>query len=126
VNNNVPAEFAAYDQEIMKVHDEVMPRMSEINQLSSQLREIKSKAGEDENGKPKVIPGLDETLMQLRTAEQQMYDWMKNYSENKAKLPTAQMQKFYEKELNKIQDIENSFENAIANAKAWLANNSKG
>ncbi len=110
-----------YENEIMKIHDEVMPKMSEINKLSSQLREIKKKAGETAEGQPVTIEGLEETHLALRTAEQGMSDWMKNYSDVKANLTEENLKKFYEKELQKITVVKNNMLNSIEKANAWLA-----
>ena len=113
-------EYQAYEDEIMKIHDDVMPKVSDINKLSTQLREIKAKNGVTEEDKPSNIEGLDETLQALRDAEQQMMDWMKSYSETKPRLTPDIEKIFYERELEKITNVKMSMLNSIEKANTWL------
>lgn len=115
------ADLQHYDDEVMKIHDEVMPKMSDIQRLSSQLREIKAKAGETPEGTPVMIEGLDDALNSLREAEQGMMDWMKYYSDTKPKVTEDLMKTFYERELEKITQVKNNMLNSIDKANAWLA-----
>lgn len=114
------ADLQNYENEIMKIHDEVMPRMSEINQLATKLKSIKSAAGTTEAGKPNTPDGLDDALNALRNAEQYMMDWMKEYSDRRATLSEADMPKFLEKELEKISEVKIRMENAIDKANSWI------
>lgn len=118
----LPAEFQAYDDQIMKVHDEVMPKMSEISRLGTQLKDIKSKAGENAAG----MEGLDEAIESLRKAEEWMMDWMKNYHDTKASLTPEHMPKFFEKEMQKIDNVKSTMLNSIDQANEWLATHPAG
>ena len=109
------------EDEVMKIHDEVMPRITDINRLSSQLRDIKARAGQTPEGTPVMIDGLDETLNALRNAEQGMMDWMKDYSDQKAQLGAEQLEAFYKEELEKIKAVRDSMLSSIEIANAWLA-----
>lgn len=61
--------------EVMAVHDEVMPKMSEINRLSRALREVQEK----DPAIPKELQATVETMVQeLATAEEGMWEWMNN------------------------------------------------
>lgn len=117
----VSSDLQHYENEIMKIHDEAMPWMNDIHELSSKLREIRADAPMTEEEKKNVPPGLDETLEALRTAENSMMDWMKDYSDNKARMPAEQMHTFYERELEKVTQVKTTMLNAIEKANAWLA-----
>ncbi len=117
------ADQQNYENEIMKIHDEVMPRMSEINQLATKLKAIKASAGTTEEGKPNTAAGLDEALNALRGSEQYMMDWMKEYSDARATLTEADMPKFLEKQLGKVTEVKIRMLNAIDKANAWIAAN---
>lgn len=119
--NTPTASNQNLEEEILRVHDEVMPKMSDINRLSNQLREIKKNAGQTPDGQPITIEGLDETLKELRTAEQGMSDWMKNYGDTKANLKDENLKDFYEKELKKIRIVRDNMLSSIEKANAWLA-----
>lgn len=121
--SNIPADLQHYEDEIMKIHDDVMPEMSEIQRLSTRLRDIKSKAGERSEGNHTIIEGLDDALISLRNAEQGMMDWMKSYGESKARMTPDLMQTFYERELGKVTIVSTNMINAIDKANAWLQAN---
>lgn len=111
----VPAEFQAYEDQIMKIHDEVMPRMSDIRDLHEELTAIKKEAG------TKPMEGLDEAIQSLEKAEEWMMSWMKNYSETKNTLAPEHLGKFYEKELMKVENVKSTMLTSIEQAEAWLA-----
>lgn len=115
------ADLQNYENEIMKIHDEVMPKMSEINQLATKLKSIKEAAGTTEEGKPNTPEGLDDALNSLRSAEQYMMDWMKEYSDARATLSAEDMPKFLEKQLGKVTHVKDRMLNAIDKANAWIA-----
>jgi hypothetical protein len=120
----VSPELQHYETEIMKIHDEVMPRMSDIHQLSAKLKAIKANsAGTDMGGKD-APEGLDEALESLRTADQMMMDWMKHYSDAKNTVPAELMLTFYEREIEKVTQVKTSMLNAIDEANTWIATHS--
>jgi hypothetical protein len=113
-------ELQNYENEIMKIHDEVMPKMSEVNRLSSQLKGIKE-TGKTPDGKTISIDGLDPVLESLNNSEKYMSDWMKNYSDIKPKLTERQLLPFFQKELEKITQLRNMILGSIDDANKWLA-----
>lgn len=113
------------EAEVMVIHDEVMPKMNDINDLSAQLREIRSNVVEDENGKSVSPEGLDDALKSLKLAEQAMWDWMKAYSDTKATLQEDQLKLFYEKEMEKITKVRQDMLDAIQKAQTWIEANPK-
>jgi hypothetical protein len=111
----VPAELQAYEDQIMKIHDEVMPKMGDINRLRNELKSIKDKSGTT------PMPGLDDAIQALDKAEEWMMTWMKNYSETKNTLAPEHLGKFYEKELMKVENVKSTMLTSIEQAEAWLA-----
>lgn len=118
---NLTADMQNYENEVMKVHDEVMPKMSDIQRLSTQLRGIKATAGNTPEETPVKIEGLDDALTSLREAEQGMMDWMKYYTDTKSKVTPDLLPTFYERELEKITQVKNNMLNSIEKANTWLA-----
>lgn len=121
----IPADIQALENQVMAVHDEVMPKMKNINDLSSQLRAIRASLKESETGKVESPAGLDEVQSALKLAEQGMWDWMKSFSDTKATLQVDQLKPFYEKELEKINKVKRDMLDAIEKATAWLATHPK-
>ena len=88
-------DIKAYEDSLLAVHDEVMPRMKEIQDLSTELRKIKAGLKENEMGKIESPEGLDATLESLKLADQGMWDWMKSYSDTKKTLKEDQLMPFF-------------------------------
>ena len=65
------AQQKAWD-EMMVIHDEVMPRMSEINNLASTIE----KALADTTISPELRTEAEQTLANLEAADKGMWDWM--------------------------------------------------
>ena len=64
------------NQEIMKVHDEVMPKMGELNRMKRQLSAYKD-AVPDDNAEMK--DSLINAILILAKTEDNMNDWMAGY-----------------------------------------------
>ena len=65
--------------EVMVIHDEVMPKMSELNKISKQLKE-KSQVIRDEVLQPKIIMAIEA----LEKADEGMWSWMHGLQQLKA------------------------------------------
>ncbi len=74
----VAGQHAAEEQkwdEVMVVHDEVMPKMSEINRISRALRQRL----DEENSIPSDLrQQAEQAVQQLTVAEEAMWEWMNN------------------------------------------------
>ena len=76
-------EAVAFDskmKETIQIHDDVMPKMSEINSLISQLEAKKAELEEAEELDQEQINLLDLTITNLKEAHDLMMSWMKNFS----------------------------------------------
>jgi len=118
---SVNPELKALEAQVMAIHDEVMPRMKDINDILIQLREIKGAIKETPEGKLESPDGMEELMGSLKLAEQGMWDWMKSYSDTKATLQEDQLKSFYEKELEKVNKVKTDMLGSIEKAQAWLA-----
>ncbi len=114
-------DITAYETEILKIHDEAMPKMTEMNQLETQLRNIRTKASQSDQGSSAIPEGIDQVIQSLKSAQNGMLDWMEYYSAMRSKLQQDVMFSFMESELQKIKVVKDSMSNSIDKAKAWLA-----
>jgi hypothetical protein len=80
-NDSRVLEIAKMKQEVMAVHDEMMPRMDDLMKLKSQLRETIAKADSGLNSADSAMRAqiLNEALMGLNQADEAMMVWMRNY-----------------------------------------------
>ena len=113
-------DIKAYEDSLLAIHDEVMPRMKEIQDLSSELRKIKADLKENEMGKIETPAGLDETLESLKLADQGMWDWMKNYHDGRDSVPKDQLMPYLENQMGQVLNVKKQIEDSISKAEAWL------
>ena len=111
-NSELPANLQAYEAEIIRIHDEIMPQMADVNRLIKQLKA--ANGGNDDVGRNAAIKSLEKV-------DDFMMTWMREYSEYKDKLPQDQLLPFYNKQLGKITYLKDQMQNAINQANEWLA-----
>ena len=100
--------------EVMEIHDLIMPRMSEIHELKGELR-------------ASLSPDTDSTqvynlLTQLNKADDAMMGWMSDFH---APLEASNFEKskeFYQEEKTKILRVKSIMEAAIDSSSAFLVN----
>lgn len=117
------ADVSALEEQVMAIHDEAMPRLNEINQITARLREIKSDLKETPEGKIESPEGLDQISEALKLAEQGMWDWMKSYNDGKNASSPAQLAAFLENELIKVTKVRDDINSSIERAQTWLSEN---
>jgi hypothetical protein len=113
----------AIEAQVLAIHDEVMPKLSDINTLSGQLRDIRSNLKETPEGKIVAPEGLDPAIEALKLAEQGMFDWMKSYSDTKPTLTPDQLKPYLQNQLEIIKNVKENVLSSIQRAQTWLAAN---
>ncbi len=106
-------------KEVMAIHDEVMPKMSEISKLVATL---KAKADSTENSK-----AYKDAMKDLQDAHKEMMDWMTGFGNrfnsdeilNGASLNPEKM-KWLKEEEKKIKKVKKDIIKSIDNAKKLL------
>jgi len=105
---------ALYD-EVMKVHDEVMPKMNEVYKLKEQLKKQISDAPDMVAEKKKKIESM---IIQLDSASEEMMVWMRNFNPLPDSLGVDSAREYLEKEKVKVNQVKEVMLNAIEEAKA--------
>lgn len=117
--DNEKSQAPTQMQQVMAVHDEVMPKMSTINKLISQLDEKIQVADSSEI--------YEKANQDLKEAHKAMFDWMKGFTDrfdreeitNKKAL-SAEKQKFLDEEEVKVNALRDQMNTSIKNAEALL------
>lgn len=112
---------AGLEAQVLAVHDEIMPKMADINDLNAKLRDYKKNIPEDASGKIVSPTGLEEAIGSLKLAEQGMWDWMKQYNDGKAAVQPDQLTSFYKHQLELVTKVKTDMLSAIEKAQTWLA-----
>lgn len=101
-------------EEVLAIHDEVMPKTSEVMNLKLQLQE---RMGKDSTARPMG----DSLAAALDRADNAMTDWMAAYDTDAAKNTSAdQAANYFEAEKDKIAAIKKQTDESIARAKEFL------
>ncbi|HKK77437.1 MAG TPA: hypothetical protein VJ953_20325 [Saprospiraceae bacterium] len=115
------AEESAF-QTMMDVHDEIMPKMGEVNQLSRQLKGLSAAT---DTTKRELMGEIDNAVRSLESADQDMMAWMNVNGGNK--LEQLQKEKTHDEtmayildEEEKIIKIKEDIENSIQQAQNVL------
>jgi hypothetical protein len=103
--------------EVMALHDEVMPQMSEINRLSRSLREYKES---QEAVDPQAEQRIDAAIQELGAAEESMWEWMNNLKQLdglREKMSHDEIMNYLNEEKATIEQVRDSMLGAVENAK---------
>jgi len=103
-------EVSKLADEVMVIHDEIMPEMSTIHKLRKKIK----KRLKDGQLAPEKIQNYKNSLTELENADEAMMVWMQEYE-----IPDAAVEKqisYLNKEENKIKEVKIMMESAIKNA----------
>jgi hypothetical protein len=105
---------ALYD-EVMKVHDEVMPKMNDVYKLKEELKKEIADAPKMVEEKRKAI---ESAILQLDAASEGMMDWMRNFNPLPDSLGEENARKYLEDQKGKVNKVKEDMLEAIDKAKS--------
>jgi hypothetical protein len=108
---------ALYD-EVMKVHDEVMPKMNTIYDLKGKLSEKIANTPDMPADKKQQIEGV---ISRLDSASEGMMVWMRHFNPLPDSTGEEQAKEYLENEMEKIKKVREDVRKALTDAEA--ANN---
>lgn len=103
---------ALYD-EVMKVHDEVMPKMNDIYKLKEGLKKqiVDTTAVPEENRR-----AIESAILKLDAASESMMVWMRSFNPLPDSLGEDKARQYLEQEREKIDRVKQEMLNAIDEA----------
>jgi uncharacterized Zn finger protein (UPF0148 family) len=105
--------------EVMEIHDDVMPKMSRIAQLQEELKEKLKANSESESN----LENAKMLLSKLNEAEQAMWDWMHEFSDSYGqKLTEQEKMEYLEAEKIRITEVKDKMLNSISIAETAISN----
>lgn len=121
--NNDAEELKVLEQEVMDVHDEVMPKMGAISALNDTLKQLYTAYKLDSLvADTAQLSAIDEHITALSRADEAMMQWMRNYERPGEDMPAEEKRTYLESEQEKINEVRDEMLGAIAKAEAFLAN----
>jgi hypothetical protein len=112
---NHQSQVIALEKEVLAIHDEVMPRMSEIEELKTTLEAELMNSSLDSS----YIRAVQESIAALEAGDSLMWDWMHNFSKPE-NVSEDSMMTFMTNEKEKISNVSVSMKNAISSAQGLL------
>lgn len=111
--DKTPQELDLMYDAVMEVHDEVMPKMRDINRGKKALRKIENTA---------VDSLIADAIVALDEADEAMMAWMAQFKKPDPKdLPRAKA--YYEEQMMAIQEVKDQMLSAIDNANKLVEQN---
>lgn len=106
----------------IEVHDEVMPRMGEIHDWSSKLKDIKKMvAGDSSDSAVAINDEIAHLVVMLDSADEAMMSWMHGYEVAYEKSnPEDSAIVYYEGQIKAISEVKMLMNSSIENAKQYV------
>ena len=104
---------ALYD-EVMKVHDEVMPKMNDIYKLKEELKEKLAVQKDLTEEKKK---GIDATISKLDSASESMMVWMRGFRPLSDSVGEEKAREYLETEMEKVKKVKEEIQEALEKGK---------
>ena len=108
-------------QEVIAVHDSVMPKMGQIGQLISQLKPLADSTASDSR--------YADAIADLEQANTAMMDWMQGFGDRfdyaeiqEGKTLSAQKSEWLDEELVKVKEMARAMNESISQAESLLKN----
>lgn len=114
--SNTDKHTDLYNQ-VMMIHDEVMPRMSDIQTQIKSKREMLGDSSLNTSNRQELLS----IISKLEAADEAMWDWMHNFDSERAKSDTAEA--YLQSEEIAIKNVRDMMLNAIQNAEHYSLDN---
>lgn len=118
---------AVLEEQVIAVHDEVMPKTSEMNALSQKLRkELDSLKTVEAD--PNRVQAVEEAVQQLQAADDAMMNWMRSfhdeYFQPKGKgtlnMTAEEQETYLKKELERIEQVKTTMLHSLEQARQLM------
>ncbi|MCB0525504.1 MAG: hypothetical protein R3A50_18610 [Saprospiraceae bacterium] len=113
--NNGSAELKALQDEVNATHDAAMKTMADMNRVARSIKETVKADSLSEEQLAQIMP----VLKTIGDAENDMMNWMANYSEPTDK-PAGEAKKYLQEQLELIKKNQEDMLNATKAAKQFL------
>ncbi|MBZ0246419.1 MAG: hypothetical protein K8H85_10760 [Cyclobacteriaceae bacterium] len=110
---------ALYDQ-VMNLHDEVMPKMEDIYKIKSQLQE---KIANSPDLVKERKEALERMILTLDSANNSMMDWMHQFNPLPDSVDEEQSRAYLESQMEKIKEVKEIMITTLEEAKAEAVKN---
>lgn len=100
-------------EEVMEIHDEVMPKMNDIYKLKEELKKIASASNTPEDKKK----AIESAILNLDSASEGMMVWMRNFNPLPDSLGEDNAREYLKDQKKKVNKVKEDMLKAIDKAK---------
>lgn len=123
--NSDKKEQQALFEEVMLVHDEVMPKMGSLRALSSELsQKADSLALDSLVGNSSKINEMRNLSKRLKEANEGMMEWMRQFEQVEEGTPHGEVMQYLKEQRKQIQKVRDDMINSKEQAEKYLLENS--
>ena len=106
--------------EVIDIHDEVMPKMSELKNLSMQLTTTADSILTADSTQVATVEQLKELALKLELANESMMEWMRNFQPPSDNLPHDSVMNYLSQQKEMIIEVKEGMLTARAKARNRL------
>ncbi len=100
--NNTDNESKKLYDDIMKMHDEVMPKIGELNELKSKVKSISDSLPKDQIA---LHDSMINTILLLTKADDNMMDWMNTFENKNGDKDQSKTTIYYKEQKKKMKSV---------------------
>lgn len=120
-----PSKEEELKNEVIKVHDRIMPRNEEIVNLRRQLSQVQAQLDSLKQARPEADTALisretDSLASALESADNAMSDWMYAFRTDYSGMEEEEVVQYLQEEKKKIGEIESRYEQSIRDTRKYL------
>jgi hypothetical protein len=121
-HQNVPKDLRSLHQEVLAIHDEVMPKMSLLTGLQAQMGDKLKELRASQPTDMQKLKEANQVLGQLNRSESAMWDWMDGFSKFDS-IPADEKEVFLLNEKASAEDMKTLMLNSIKTAQEFMVEN---
>lgn len=111
------SEINKLKDEVIKIHDEVMPKMGELEQLANELTGL---LANPKDLRPKDLSKINSHIQSLGTANETMMEWMRGYNATGEGIEESKLKSYYKSELKKMKKVKEDMLGSYESARKTL------
>jgi len=109
-------------EEVIAVHDEVMPKMGQLKSLEKTALQMAEDLANSEDPDTTKIKELKQLAVELDQAYEGMFVWMRQYEVEDGEMTAEEVKVYLDEQMKKVSTVNEDIKAALAKAESMLSN----